>query len=54
MGPADISDMSLTSNNQNLNLPKLRGDSSNWATYQERIINYLTLKGLKKHILGTA
>jgi hypothetical protein len=54
MGPADISDMSSTSNNQVLSLPKLRGDSSNWATYSERIINYLTSKGLRRHVLGTA
>jgi len=54
MGPADISDMSSTSNNQNLNLPKLQGDSSNWATYQEHIINYLASKGLKKHVFGIA
>jgi gag-polypeptide of LTR copia-type len=54
MGPADISDMSSTTNKETLNLPKLRSDSSNWATYHERIINYLASKGLKKHILGTA
>jgi hypothetical protein len=54
MGPADISDMSSTSNNQVLSLPKLRGDSSNWATYSERVLNYLTSKGLRRHVLGTA
>lgn len=54
MGPADISDMSSTTNKETLNLPKLRSDSTNWATYQERIINYLASKGLKKHVLGTA
>jgi gag-polypeptide of LTR copia-type len=54
MGPADISDMSLTSNNQVQSLPKLRGDSSNWATYSERVLNYLTSKGLRRHVLGTA
>jgi len=53
MGPANISDMSSTTNKETLNLPKLQSDSSNWATYQEWIINYLTSKGLKKHILGT-
>ena len=41
MGPADISDMSSTNNNQALSLPELWGDSSNWATYSERILNYL-------------
>ncbi|KAF8223593.1 hypothetical protein L208DRAFT_1104906, partial [Tricholoma matsutake] len=54
MGPADISDMSSTSNNQVQSLPKLRGDSSNWATYSERVLNYLTSKGLRRHVLGTA
>ena len=55
MGPAtDISDMSLTSNNQSLSLPKLKDDSSNWATYSETILNYLTLKGFCRHVQGTA
>ena len=54
MGPADISDMSSTSSNQTLNLPKLRSDSSNWSTYQEQLLNYVTSKLLKKHLLGTA
>ena len=53
MGPADISDMSSNSNSQVLSLPKLCGDSSNWATYSERILNYLTSKGLCRHVLGT-
>ena len=53
MGPADISDMSSTNNNQALSLPKLRGDSSNWATYSERILNYLTSKGYRRHVQGT-
>ena len=54
MGPGDLSDMSSTNNNQALSLPKLRGDSSNWATYSERILNYLTSKGYRRHVLGTA
>ncbi|KAF8221957.1 hypothetical protein L208DRAFT_1222090, partial [Tricholoma matsutake] len=29
-------------------------DSSNWATYCNRMMNYLTSKGLKRHVLGTA
>jgi predicted GIY-YIG superfamily endonuclease len=53
MGPADISDMSSTTNTQVLNLPKLRSDGSNWSTYQERILNYVTSKGLKRHLLDT-
>ena len=55
MGPADISDMSSTSaSNATLNIPKLRSDSSNWATYSKCVMNYLTSKGLKRHVLGTA
>ena len=54
MGPADISDMTSTPNNPTLSLPKLRGDSSNWATYSERILNYLTSKGFHRHVQGTA
>ena len=54
MGPANISDMSLTTNNQNMSLPKLKGDSSNWATYFKRIFNYLTSKGFHRHVQGTA
>ena len=52
MGPGDTSDLSST-NNQALSLPKLRDDSSNWATYSERILNYLTSKGYCRHVLGT-
>jgi len=53
MGPDNISDMSST-NTQVLNLPKLHSDGSNWSTYQEHILNYITSKGLKQHLLGTA
>ena len=54
MGPADISDMSSATSKETLNLLNLWSNSTNWATYQEWIINYLPLKGLKKHVLGTA
>ena len=55
MGPTDISDMSSTSSsNQIPTVPKLEADGSNWSTYSERVINYLTSKGLKRHVLGTA
>ena len=53
MGPDDITDMT-SSTNKSLSLPKLRSDSSNWATYSERILNYLTSKGYRRHVLGTA
>ena len=55
MGPdGDISDLSLTNNNSILSLPKLQSDSSNWATYSERILDYMTSKGYCQHVLGTA
>jgi hypothetical protein len=51
MGPANISDMSLTPlSNQTLTVPKLEADGSNWSTYSERV---MTSKGLKRHVLGT-
>jgi hypothetical protein len=55
MGPADISDMSSTPlSNQTLTVPNLIVDGSNWSMYSERVMNYLTSKGLKRHIQGTA
>ena len=55
MGFADISDMSSTPlSNQNPTVPKPEVDRSNWSTYSERVMNYLTSKGLKRHVMGTA
>ena len=55
MGPADIPDMSsMSSTNQSLAVPKLESDGSNWSTYSEQVMNYLTSKGLKRHVMGTA
>ena len=52
MGPdSDLSDMS--SANKALSLPKLWGNSSNWATYSKRILNYMTSKGYRQHVQGT-
>jgi hypothetical protein len=51
MGPDDTTDMISTS--KGLSLPKLRSDGSNWATYSERISNYLTSKGHRRHVQGT-
>ena len=53
MGPDDITDMTSTTNSKLL-LPKLRSDISNWATYSERIQNYMTSKGYRRHVQGTA
>ena len=47
--------MSSTSlSNQIPTVLKLEVDGSNWSTYSERVMNYLTSKGLKRHVLGTA
>jgi NTP pyrophosphatase (non-canonical NTP hydrolase) len=54
MGPADSSTMSTADALKLIKLPKLKDDGSNWITYRERIINTLTHKGLKRHVLGTA
>ena len=54
MGPTDSSTMSTTDALKLIKLPKLKDDRSNWIMYQERIINTLTHKGLKRHVLGTA
>jgi hypothetical protein len=56
MGPANNSEMTESHNNHQsfLSLPKLSPDSSNWSTYQECILNAITSKGLKRHVLGTA
>ncbi|KAG6899256.1 hypothetical protein C0993_011933 [Termitomyces sp. T159_Od127] len=32
----------------------LAADGSNWPTYQERITNAVTLKKLRRHLMGTA
>jgi hypothetical protein len=37
-----------------VNLPKLKDDGSNWITYKERVMNTLTHKGLKRHVIGNA
>ena len=56
MGPAEnnpnLSSTSLT--NQASAIPKLSADGSNWSSYSEHVMNYLTSKGLKRHLLGTA
>jgi hypothetical protein len=43
-----------TSSVKIFNLPKLEDNRSNWNTYKERILNTLTLKGLKWHVTRTA
>jgi hypothetical protein len=36
-----------------IHAPLKLGNSSNWATYSERILNYITSKGLRRHVQGT-
>jgi hypothetical protein len=54
MSPASETNMSSSSSVKILNLPKLRDDGSNWITYKERIMNTLTHKGLRRHVIGNA
>ena len=53
MGPAEIS----TTDNTTIKvtqLPKLASDGENWLTYQERVTNAVTARGLCCHLVGTA
>ncbi|KAJ7801482.1 hypothetical protein B0H14DRAFT_2251866, partial [Mycena olivaceomarginata] len=34
--------------------PKLKNDGSNWGNYKEMVFNAITVKGLRRHALGTA
>ena len=57
MGPAEImNSLSLNSSSDltTLSVPKLRDDRSNWSDYQSRIERAMGLKGLWRHVLGTA
>ena len=52
MGPGE--DLEGSSEwSKGLTIPKLRLDGSNWATYSDRVINFITSKGLKRYLLGT-
>ena len=58
MGPAadQMSNLTINSNSDSasLSVPKLHDDTSNWANYQPRIERALGLKGLWRHVMGTA
>jgi hypothetical protein len=54
MGPANSLDIPESLNGLTLSLPKLLANSSNWSTYQEHILNAITSKGLKRHVMGNA
>ncbi|KAF8156066.1 hypothetical protein B0H34DRAFT_659125, partial [Crassisporium funariophilum] len=50
MGPEQTFDISTLK----VTLPKLASDGSNWPTYKDRIINALTSKKLRRHVIGSA
>jgi hypothetical protein len=51
-----MSDMTLTSNSnlQNLTIPKLHDDGSNWADYEPWVMIVMKVKGIWKHVQGAA
>ena len=54
MGPTDNLTLGLNSDSTSLSVPKLRDDGSNWADYKPRVERALGIKGLWRHIVGTA
>lgn len=54
MGPAADNITNMSSTSTSIQITKLLSNGSNWPTYQECVLNILTLKGLKRHVLGTA
>src|SRR5882724_4793459 len=55
-GKSTMSDINLSSNSdsQNLTIPKLRDDGSNWADYEPRVTIAMKAKGIWKHVQGVA
>ena len=54
MGPADNLTLGSNSDSTSLSVPKLRDDGSNWADYEPRVERALGMKGLWRHVVGTA
>ncbi|KAG6912216.1 hypothetical protein DXG01_016348, partial [Tephrocybe rancida] len=50
MGPETTFDISTSK----VTVPKLSADGSNWTTYSERVLNALTSKKLRRHVIGRA
>ncbi|RDB27836.1 Retrovirus-related Pol polyprotein from transposon TNT 1-94 [Hypsizygus marmoreus] len=50
MGPEETYDVSTNK----VTVPKLASNGSNWPTYSARIMNTLTSKKLRRHVIGTA
>ena len=54
MGPAENLTLGSNSDSTSLSVPKLRDDGSNWADYEPRVERALGVKGLWRHVVGTA
>ena len=54
MGPADNLTLGLNLDLTSLSVPKLHDDGSNWADYEPRVERVLGMKGLWRHVVGTA
>ena len=54
MGPADNLTLGSNSDSTSLSVPKLCDDRSNWADYEPRVERALDMKGLWRHVVGTA
>ena len=54
MGPADNLTLGLNLDLMSLSVPKFCDDGSNWADYEPRVERALGVKGLWRHIVGTA
>ena len=54
MGPTDNLTLGSNSDLTSLSVPKLRDDGSNWADYEPRVERALGMKGLWRHVVGTA
>ena len=54
MGPTDNLTLGLNLDSTSLSVPKLCDDGSNWADYEPRVERALGMKGLWRHVVGTA
>ena len=54
MGPADNLILGSNLDSMSLSVPKLHDDGSNWADYKPRVERALGMKGLWRHIVGSA
>jgi hypothetical protein len=55
MGPRNMSEISsFKQNESSLAVPKLCDNGSNWSDYEPRLKKAMGVKGIWKHILGTA